>query len=347
MNDVVLYAVLSLAAIGVASAIVLYFIATKFKVIEDPRIDEVEEALPSANCGGCGFAGCRAFAEATVKQGNEKHNLEGLNCPVGGNEVMAQVATILGLEVEEKDPMIAVVRCNGGNINSPGKVSFEGATSCSFAHSLFTGEGGCPFGCLGLGDCVAACEFDAIHMNPERGLPEVNNKCVACGACVEACPRDIIELRPKGRKEKRIFVSCINKEKGAVARKNCTVACIGCSACFKVCEFDAITMKDNLAYIDPFKCKLCRKCVEVCPTNAIHEINFPPRKKKDGDKKTAGKTLAVKHPEKKKEVVVEKVDITEKVKVEKKPAEKEIKTENPQTVSGQKDKEENKEGGKE
>jgi Na+-translocating ferredoxin:NAD+ oxidoreductase RNF subunit RnfB len=333
VNDVVLYAVLSLAAIGTVAAIILYFIATKFKVIEDPRIDEVEEALPSANCGGCGFAGCRAFAEATVKQGNDKHNLEGLSCPVGGNDVMAQVATILGLEVEEQDPLIAVIRCNGGNINSPKKVSFEGATSCAFAHSLFTGEGGCPYGCLGLGDCVAACEFDAIHMSPERGLPEVNNKCVACGACVEACPRDIIELRPKGRKEKRIFVSCINKEKGAVARKNCTVACIGCSACFKVCEFDAITMKDNLAYIDPFKCKLCRKCVVVCPTNAIHEINFPPRKKKEGDSEKAGKTLAVKHPEKEKEVVVGKVNLTENVK----PEGKKIEAEKPKQDSGQKD----------
>jgi len=343
VNDVVLYAVLSLGAIGVASAIVLYFIATKFKVIEDPRIDEVEEALPSANCGGCGFAGCRAFAEATVKQGNEKHSLEGLNCPVGGNEVMAQVASILGLEVEEKDPLIAVVRCNGGIKNSPGKVSFEGATSCAFAHSLFTGEGGCPFGCLGLGDCVAACDFDAIHINPDRMIPEVNDKCVACGACVEACPRDIIELRPKGRKEKRIFVSCINKEKGSVARKNCTVACIGCSACFKVCEFDAITMKDNLAYIDPFKCKLCRKCVEVCPTNAIHEINFPPRKKKDGDTKKTGKTLAVKHPEKKKVVVVEKVDLSGSVKKEVKPVEKKVETKKPQSAT-EKDSGKEKEG---
>jgi ferredoxin len=118
-------------------------------------------------------------------------------------------------------------------------------------------------------------------MNPETGLPEViDDKCTACGACVKACPRDIIELRKKNPKDRKIFVSCINEEKGGVARKNCKVACIGCGKCVKVCPFDAITMENNLAYIDPVKCRLCRKCVPECPTNAIHEINFPPRRAK-------------------------------------------------------------------
>ena len=278
--DIILIAVLALGGIGVVSAIILYFVASKFKVYEDPKIDEVEEILPSANCGGCGFPGCRAFAEATAKKAKEEKNLEGLFCPVGGNEVMQKVGETLGLEIETKDPMIAVIRCNGSHANSPGKVQYEGVSSCSFAHALYTGEGGCQFGCLGLGDCVDACEFDAIHMSDERGLPEVNNKCTACGACVEACPRDIIELRKRGPKEKRIFVSCVNKEKGAVAIKNCSVACIGCGKCEKVCEFDAITITSFLSYIDFDKCKFCRKCVEVCPTNSIWEVNFKPRKPK-------------------------------------------------------------------
>ncbi len=281
MNDIVIYAVISLSAIGLAAAVILFFIAKKFKVIEDPKIDIVEEVLPSANCGGCGFPGCRNFAEALVNKSNKDKNIEGLNCPVGGNEVMSKVAEILGLEAEEKEPMVAVLRCSGSKANAPKKVNYDGPATCVFANNLYAGENGCPYGCLGLGDCVVVCKFDAIYMDKETGLPVIiEEKCVACGACVEACPRNIIELRNVGKKSRRIFVSCINEEKGGVARKNCKVACIGCSKCYNVCKFDAITMKNNLAYIDYEKCKLCRKCVEECPTGAIHELNFPPRKTK-------------------------------------------------------------------
>ncbi|MCK4288897.1 MAG: Fe-S cluster domain-containing protein [Bacteroidales bacterium] len=277
----VIYAVTSLSAIGLSAAVILFFIAKKFKVIEDPKIDIVEEVLPSANCGGCGFPGCRNFAEALVNRSNKDKNIEGLNCPVGGNEVMSKVAEILGLEAEEKEPMVAVLRCSGSKANAPKKVNYDGPATCVFANNLYAGENGCPYGCLGLGDCVVACKFDAMYMDKETGLPVIiEEKCVACGACVEACPRNIIELRNVGKKSRRIFVSCINEEKGGVARKNCKVACIGCSKCYNVCKFDAITMKNNLAYIDYEKCKLCRKCVEECPTGAIHELNFPPRKPK-------------------------------------------------------------------
>lgn len=288
MNEVLIYAVGSLGAIGVVAAIILYFVAQKFKVYEDPRIDEVEEALPSANCGGCGYAGCRAFAEGMVKAGNMK----GFNCPVGGADVMQTVAGILGLVAEVAEPQIAVIRCNGSLANSPKKVEYDGISTCASAHVLYAGDGGCSFGCLGLADCVVSCEFDAIHMSPETGLPVVDVNCVACGACVEACPRDIIELRNVGKKERRIFVSCVNEEKGAPAKKNCSVACIGCQKCFNVCPFEAIEMKNNRAYIDYEKCKLCRKCVVVCPTEAIHEINFPVRKLIVNEEKLKAKTAA-------------------------------------------------------
>jgi len=280
VNNVLLFALLALGLLSLVAAIILYFVAQKFIVIEDPRIDRVDEVLPKANCGGCGFAGCRNFAEATIKASDKDKSIEGLNCPVGGNDVMKQVAAILGLTAEVREPLIAVIRCNGGKKHSPAKVEYDGATNCTIAHNLFAGEGGCPNGCLGHGDCEVSCNFDALFMNPETGLPEVNNQCIACGACVKACPRSIIELRPKGKKDRRIFVSCVNIEKGGSAKKNCTVACIGCSKCFQVCNFNAITMANNLAYINPAACTLCRKCVEVCPTHAIHEINLPARKPK-------------------------------------------------------------------
>jgi ferredoxin len=128
---------------------------------------------------------------------------------------------------------------------------------------------------------VAACQFDAIHMNPETGLPEVDeDKCTACGACTKACPRHIIELRKKGPKGRRIYVSCMNKDKGAAAMKACKAACIGCGKCEKECKFEAITITNNLSYIDFNKCRMCKKCVEACPTHAIHAVNFPAPKPK-------------------------------------------------------------------
>jgi len=139
------------------------------------------------------------------------------------------------------------------------------------------GEAGCAFGCLGFGDCVAVCAFDAIHINPETGLPEVDaDKCTACGACVKACPKMIIELRKKWPKNRAVYVSCVSKDKGAVVMKACKAGCIGCGKCVKVCAFDAITVENNLAYIDPQKCKLCRKCVNECPTGAIRLVGMDP-----------------------------------------------------------------------
>ena len=195
---------------------------------------------------------------------------------------MAKAASILGREAIEQAPRVAVVRCNGTPEFRPRVNEYDGAPTCAIAHSLYSGEGGCPHGCLGCGDCVAVCTFDAIHMDPSTDLPVViDDKCTACGACVDACPRNIIELRKKNKKDRKIYVSCINEEKGAVARKNCSVACIGCSKCFKVCPYEAITMENNKAFIDSDKCKLCRKCVPECPTDAILEINFPPPRKKE------------------------------------------------------------------
>ncbi|NLF82209.1 MAG: Fe-S cluster domain-containing protein [Bacteroidales bacterium] len=275
MTSTLLYTILSLSLLGGLLAIVLYFIAQKFKVQEDPRIDQVLEVLPGANCGGCGYAGCRAFAESFVRNPENPDFV----CPVGGNDVMQKAAAVLGREVQEQIPKLAVLRCNGSCDVRPVLNTYDGSPSCAVAADLYGGETGCSYGCLGLGDCVVACTFDAIHINPQTRLPEViEDKCTSCGACVKACPRNILELRPKGPKSRRIYVACANKDKGAVTRKVCSVGCIGCQLCVKACPFEAITFADNLAYIDPAKCRLCRKCVAVCPTGCILEINFPPKK---------------------------------------------------------------------
>lgn len=269
--------ILFLAIVGALAALLLFVVSKKFHVEEDARIELVNEALPGANCGGCGYPGCSGFARACV----EAESMEGLFCTVGGNDTMLKVADILGRTAVEAEPQLAVVRCNGTCDARPKVNQYDGASSCAIAAATYGGETGCTFGCLGLGDCTLACGFDAIKMNPVTGLPEVDEeRCTACGACVKACPKMIIELRKKGPKGRRVFVSCVNKEKGGVAKKACDNACIGCSKCFKECKFEAITIANNLAYIDPNKCRLCRKCVEACPTGAIHEVNFPPRKPK-------------------------------------------------------------------
>lgn len=265
----------TLSGLGIVSAVVLYFVAQKFKVHEDPRIDQVEEALPAANCGGCGFAGCRNFAEACVKS----DDFSGLYCPVGGNETMTNVAGILGRNAIEKDPQVAVLLCNGTCESRPKTNQYDGAATCAITSSLYGGDTGCQFGCLGHGDCVKACNFDALHMDTITGLPVVNDaNCTACGACVKACPKDLFELRKRAKKDRKIYVACKNEDKGGIAKKSCSSACIGCSKCFKVCPFEAITMANNLAYIDSDKCRLCRKCVPECPTNAIIEVGFLPKK---------------------------------------------------------------------
>ena len=272
MSTTIIWTIVILSALGLVLALVLFFIAKKFKVEEDPRIDEVEKVMPGASCGGCGFAGCRAFADAAVKAPNLDNNF----CPVGGNEVMKKVGAILGYEIKEKAPMVAVVRCNGTCTNRPKTNVYDGFQSCKVKAALYSGDTGCSYGCLGCGDCVAACKFGAITMNPETGLPVVDEeKCTACGACAKACPKHVIELRNKGPRSMRVFVSCINHDKGPVAKKACAAACIGCGICVKTCTKGAIVLDNNVAYIDSEKCKLCGECEAMCRTVAIHGVGFP------------------------------------------------------------------------
>jgi len=274
--SITLIAIMVLASVGVVSAVVLYFVARKFKVYEDPRIDTVYETLPLANCGGCGYAGCRNFAEALVNT----DDISSFFCPAGGDDLMITIAQILGKTVDVSDQKyVAVVCCNGTAVHRPRTNIYDGALSCAIQHALYAGDTDCPYGCLGCGDCVVSCKFNAMAINQETRLPVVNDaNCVACGVCVKACPRKIIEMRNKDRKNRKIFVACVNKDRGGIAKKYCAVACTGCTKCLKACVYNAIVIENHLAYLDFKTCKMCRKCSPECSTGSILELNFPIRK---------------------------------------------------------------------
>jgi len=275
MSANVIYTVVILTSIGLVAAAVLYYVSQKFRVSGDERIARVESVLPNTNCGGCGQPGCHAFAEAVVKAGD----LSTLHCPVGGNSVMKQVAEVIGVKAVEREPYIAVVRCSGSFEYRKKTSIYDGAASCAIAAQLYSGDTGCAYGCLGLADCVDVCEFDAMYMDETTGLPVVvEDKCTACNACVKTCPKEILQLWPKGKKNQRIYVACLNEEKGSTARKECAVACSGCAKCAEACRYEAITIDQSLATIDADKCKLCAECIDVCDVRSIIATNFTQEK---------------------------------------------------------------------
>lgn len=262
MASSLLISVVSMGALGGLFGAGLAWASRKFAVQVDPRIDAIEEALPGANCGGCGQAGCRNFAEALVEG---KVSVNG--CPVGGSEVAAKLAEIMGVEVGDSDErLVAKVRCRGGRQEATQRADYIGITDCRAALLVGNGPKGCEYGCLGLGSCVEACPFDAIRMGP-NGIPVVDTEaCTACGNCVAACPQDLIALVPES---KQVHVLCRSFDKGKDVRQNCQVGCIGCKACEKVCPVDAIHVTNFLAEIDYDKCINCGACAAKCPTKAI------------------------------------------------------------------------------
>ena len=266
-----LYPMLILGGAGLIAAIILYFVAKRFAVHEDERIAQVEALLPGANCGACGRKGCHDFAVACC----QAESLEGLRCPGAGDAGMKAIAELLGFTASEGPQKRAIVKCNGSCANRLVKRNVQEVKSCRAAKTLAFPEGYCVWGCLGCGDCVAACQFGAMSMNPETGLPEVDpEKCIGCGACAKACPQNIVEIRDITPGEPTVWVSCMNSAKGAAARKMCSVACIGCGKCVRTCQQKAITLTANHAVIDPALCIGCGDCIPGCPTHAIHSILF-------------------------------------------------------------------------
>ncbi len=269
MDDMVLLSILILGGIAVAASIILYLVSRRFAVAEDVKIVEIDAVLPQANCGGCGKAGCHDFANAC--SGVDEAGFAALYCPVGGQVVMDKIAAIRGFAKVKKKPTAAVLRCNGTCLNAPLKVNYDGITSCRIAARISSGQTGCPTGCLRLGDCVKACKFGALSINPETGIPVIDyDKCTSCGACVRMCPRGLFEIRARGENGQMVYVACRNTQKGAVARKNCKAACIACLKCTKIST--EIRVENNLSYIpDTVSPQEYGNALQsACPTGAIN-----------------------------------------------------------------------------
>ncbi|MDL2293744.1 RnfABCDGE type electron transport complex subunit B [Ruminococcaceae bacterium OttesenSCG-928-D13] len=255
----VVMAVVIVAVTGLIGAGILV-VASRFLAVEvDERVTLVQEALPGANCGACGYAGCADYAGAVVD--GAEPNL----CVPGGAAVAAEVAAILGVDAGNVAQRKAIVACQGSFDHATNKYDYAGIQTCAANATLHGGSNSCPYGCLGYGDCAAACKFDAIVVRD--GLARVNpEKCTGCGACEAACPKRVIWIREVSEKP---VVMCANHHRGADTRKECTAGCIGCMKCQKVCPTGAIKVVNNVARIDLDKCTGCRECVNNCPVKAI------------------------------------------------------------------------------
>ena len=258
---------LSVVVLGVMGAILgaLLAIASRvFHVEVDPKQAAVRECLAGANCGGCGYPGCDGYA-AAVAAGKAPTN----KCVAGGAETAAKVAEIMGVSAGAEERRIAFVPCSGCEGHAEKRFNYTGPQDCRAA-MLFGGNSSklCTFACIGLGNCVKACQFGAMHL--ENGVAKVDrSKCVGCGACVDACPKSIVKLIPESQ---RVMPACSSHDKGAAVMKICKAGCIGCMKCQRECPAGAIEVKDFLAVVDPEKCTRCGHCAEVCPRHIITDF---------------------------------------------------------------------------
>lgn len=263
--SVYVYAIVSMGALGAIFAAGLTVASRVFAVEIDPRVEKVNEILPGANCGACGEAGCSSFAEAVVAG-----RVEMDACPPGGHELACQIAELLGKDgVGEKERVVAHVLCNGTLENAKDRSEYRGTQSCLASQELGGGHKACPYGCLGLGDCVRVCPFGAAEMG-EDGIPRFDPEfCTGCGKCVEACPRNIVDMTGVS---KRTHIRCSAQLPPKEVRNVCKVGCIGCRRCVKSCPEEAIFMDGKLARMDHEKCTHQGECVAVCPMKTIQLI---------------------------------------------------------------------------
>lgn len=266
-------AALVLGTLAVLFAVGLALASRVFHVRVDPRIEQIEAALPNVNCGACGYGGCSAYAAAVVAG-----QVGPSECVPGGIDVGRQVADVMGLQAEEKERAVAVVFCQGGN-RAKDRFLYQGISDCRAAMVVQDAAKGCRWGCIGLGTCARACPFGAIVMG-EDGLPHIiEDKCTACGTCAEVCPKGIISILPA---KSMVHVLCRSRDKGGEVRRVCEVGCIACKKCEKACpvEGGAVRVADFLARVDVASCISCGKCVQVCPAGTIGSFRLSRRKKK-------------------------------------------------------------------
>jgi H+/Na+-translocating ferredoxin:NAD+ oxidoreductase subunit B len=252
-----------LTGLGLLFGVILSIAYKQFKVYEDPRLDIVEEMLPSANCGACGVPGCRAFAEQVINEGTNP-----AKCTVSSADVISNIAGFLGVEASQEDKYVARLLCAGGIKEAHNLAGYKGGMStCRGEAIVVGGSKDCSWGCLGLGDCEVACDFDAITMNA-NGLPVVDaENCTACNDCVEECPKDLFELMPMHQK---LIVQCRSLLEGDLAESKCSVACTGCSRCVADSAPGVIEIIDNLAIINYKLSDLATPlATKRCPTDAI------------------------------------------------------------------------------
>jgi electron transport complex protein RnfB len=254
-------AVIALAALALLASFGLAIAARAFAVKTDPKIEEIEGALPGANCGACGLPGC---AELARRIAEGKADVDA--CPAGDETVAENVARIMGLEYEGGgEKSVALVLCNGSDQVARKRFFYNGIYDCASAALLFGGDKACPNGCLGLGTCEGICPFGAIEMQPS-GLAWVDpERCTGCTKCVSACPKGIIKMVPYSS---TVHILCSSHDKGGKVRKYCAVGCIGCQRCVKEAPEGAIAMEDNLAVVN-YEAEIPAAVAESCPMNTI------------------------------------------------------------------------------
>jgi Na+-translocating ferredoxin:NAD+ oxidoreductase subunit B len=251
-----------MTSLGIFLALLLSYANRRLYVYEDPRIDEVEELLPHANCGACGTPGCRPFAEALVAK-----ELDPGLCTVNSSDMNVAIADFLGVDVNQHEKQVARLACAGGSHVAHTRANYEGLKTCRAAALVSGGGKGCTWACLGLEDCGTVCDFDAISFN-KFSLPVVDaDLCTACGDCVAECPKDLFSLQPISNK---LWIACSNKDNMDESEAHCVVACNACNRCVSDAPEGLITIQNNLATIDYSKNGLASKiAIERCPTGAI------------------------------------------------------------------------------